>query len=136
MRGAIASRSSPAGKGVVSPGTKHDETIFLGDLMATCAEIIGQPLPDTAGEDSFSFLSVLRGSADAPPRPAVVHHSARGIFAVRDGRWKLIFGPGSGGWSYPKPGEEPPYALPVQLVRSGDRTLVNRKIWPTRTPKW
>lgn len=102
-------------KGVVSPGTKHDQTIFLGDLMATCAEIIGQPLPDTAGEDSFSFLSVLRGSADAPPRPAVVHHSARGIFAVRDGRWKLIFGPGSGGWSYPKPGEEPPDALPVQL---------------------
>ncbi len=102
-------------KGVVSPGSKFDRTIFLGDLMATCAEIIGYKLPDTAGEDSFSFLSALRGTPEAPARPAVIHHSARGEFAIRDGRWKLIFGPGSGGWSDPKPGEEPPDALPVQL---------------------
>jgi arylsulfatase A len=102
-------------KGVVAPGSKHDHTIFLGDLMATCAEIIRFKLPDTAAEDSFSFLSVLRGDKATPARPAVVHHSARGTFAIRDGRWKLIFGPGSGGWSDPRPGEEPPDAIPVQL---------------------
>lgn len=102
-------------KGVVAPGSKHDRTIFLGDLMATCAEIIRFKLPDTAAEDSFSFLSVLRGDKATPARPAVVHHSARGTFAIRDRRWKLIFGPGSGGWSDPKPGEEPPDAIPVQL---------------------
>ncbi len=102
-------------KGVVAPGTQHNGTICLADLMATCAEIIGHKLPDTAGEDSFSFLSALRGTQEAPPRPAVVHHSANGTFAIRDGRWKLILGPGSGGWSDPKPGKEPPDALPIQL---------------------
>jgi arylsulfatase A len=102
-------------KGVVAPGSQCHNTICLADLMATCAEMIGHNMPDTAGEDSFSFLSDLRGTRKTPVRPAVVHHSARGTFAIRDGRWKLIFGPGSGGWSDPKPGEEPPDALPVQL---------------------
>ena len=37
-------------------------------------------------------------------REATVHHSINGNFSIRKGDWKLLFSPGSGGWSYPKPG--------------------------------
>jgi hypothetical protein len=50
---------------------------------------------DTAGEDSFSFLSALAGdTADAAAkRSSIVHHSINGSFVIRDGNWKLAFCP-------------------------------------------
>lgn len=39
-------------------------------------------------------------------REATVHHSINGSFTIRRGEWKLLFAPGSGGWSEPKPGKE------------------------------
>ena len=37
----------------------------------------------------------------APPRESMIHHSSEGRFAIRQGRWKLLAWPGSGGWSSP-----------------------------------
>ena len=51
----------------------------------------------TDGEDSFSFLSVLHGKDDRFDRAPVIHHSVAGMFAIREGRWKLVAGNGSGG---------------------------------------
>jgi len=100
----------------VKAGTTSDRTICLTDFMATCAEIVGVSLPADAGEDSVSFLPTLLGRSDGPPRPAVVHHSINGSFAIREGNWKLVFCPGSGGWSAPRPGRDDTSALPlVQL---------------------
>lgn len=88
--------------GVVKPGDVSDETLCLTDLLATAAAIVGEPLPDDAGEDSFSFLPILQGSQlKKPIRDSVVHHSGRGVFAVRKGPWKLILGLGSGGFTRP-----------------------------------
>jgi hypothetical protein len=67
--------------------------------MATSAEIVGAKLPDNAGEDSVSLLPVLLGTAKEPVREAIVHHSIRGVFAIRQGQWKLEFCKDSGGWS-------------------------------------
>jgi arylsulfatase A-like enzyme len=89
--------------GKVAAGTKSEQLICLGDLMATCAELLGAKLPDNAGEDSVSILPALLGKAAQPLREAVVHHSIDGRFAIRQGRWKLELCPGSGGWS--KPGD-------------------------------
>ena len=36
---------------------------------------------------------------EGPKREAVVHHSISGLFAIRSGKWKLVDGAGSGGWS-------------------------------------
>jgi arylsulfatase A len=58
-------------------------------------------LPANAGEDSVTLLSLLRGETSRTPRPALVHHSENGSFAIRSGKWKLLLCPGSGGWSYP-----------------------------------
>lgn len=84
----------------IDPGTSSDEIICLTDLMATCAAIIGVDLPDNAGEDSYNLLPAFVGKGnDIPVREATVHHSVRGMFAIRQGEWKLIMGKGSGGWS-------------------------------------
>ncbi|MCE9610667.1 MAG: arylsulfatase [Chthoniobacter sp.] len=84
--------------GVTKPGSICRQLTCLTDLMATSAEVVGAQLPDNAGEDSFSILSLLK-QPERPVREAVVHHSISGVFALRSGAAKLIFGTGSGGWS-------------------------------------
>ncbi|MDF1812950.1 MAG: arylsulfatase, partial [Verrucomicrobiales bacterium] len=39
-----------------------------------------------------------------PLREALVSQSIGGQFAIRQGDWKLLLCPGSGGWSEPRPG--------------------------------
>ncbi len=64
--------------------------------MATCADILGEKLPDDAGEDSVSILPALRGEAETPLREAVVHHSINGSFAIRQGKLEAGALPGLG----------------------------------------
>jgi len=86
--------------GRIPPGTTSDETVGMTDLFATIAEITRESYSIEAGADSFSFKKVLFGEAfDTPVRGPIVHHSLSGMFAIREGNWKLIFGIGSGGFS-------------------------------------
>ncbi|MFO0846670.1 MAG: sulfatase-like hydrolase/transferase [Gemmataceae bacterium] len=104
--------------GRVKPGATSDQLVCLTDLLATCAEVVGERVPAGAGEDSVSLLSARTG-AKGPGREAVVHHSIDGSFAVRQGRWKLCLFPGTGGWSKPRPGKEDMGLPPVQLYDMG-----------------
>lgn len=91
----------------IETGFSSDETISTVDFMATTADLIGSTLPEDAGEDSYSFLPVLQQENYSKPlREATVFHSIEGRFAIRQGKWKLILWPGSGGWSFPRTGEE------------------------------
>lgn len=100
----------------VKAGTHSDQLICLTDLMATAADIVGAKLPDNAGEDSVSILPALEGKDKQPLREAAVHHSIRGAFSIRKDHWKLELCPGSGGWSFPKPGKDDLSQLPpIQL---------------------
>ena len=98
--------------GQIAPGSTREEVISLTDVFATVAEIVGKELPNHAAEDSFSLLPLLRGNPWARPRAAVTHHSIQGMFAIRDGRWKLVAGNGSGGREDPI-GQ--PFERPYQL---------------------
>ena len=95
----------------IKAGTSSEETICLTDLMATAAAIIGKEVPKNSAEDSYNILPALLGEARKDPiREATVHHSLSGMFAIRQGSWKLIVGRGSGGFTNPrrvkpKPGE-------------------------------
>ena len=100
----------------ITPGSTCADTICLTDLMATVAAILGYDLPDNAGEDSVSILPDLLGKSAGPVREATVHHSIDGSFSIRQGKWKLEFCPGSGGWSFPTPAEVLKLDLPrIQL---------------------
>jgi arylsulfatase A len=102
--------------GRVKAGATCDDTICLTDLMATVAAIVGEPMPGDMGEDSVSILPDLLGTAAGPVREATVHHSVNGSFAIRQGSWKLILCPDSGGWSPPRPGSPEAKGLsPLQL---------------------
>ena len=98
---------------VIKPGSKSDRVTVLGDIVATMADILDVRLPDDAAEDSVSFYSTLKGQTESSDvHEGIVHHSIDGNFAIRSGDWKLIFCPGSGGWSKPKNREAIQQGLP------------------------
>ncbi len=73
----------------IRPGSASVRLIGLQDLMATVAELIGEPLAADVAEDSESFLPALAGEA-SPTREHLVHRSVAGQLAIRSGDWKLI----------------------------------------------
>jgi arylsulfatase A len=102
--------------GQIAAGSEYPHPVGLIDLLATAADLLQVTLPVDAGEDSVSLLSVLQGRTRAPVRDTLVHHSVNGSFAIRQGRWKLLLCPDSGGWSAPRPGSPEADGLPpVQL---------------------
>jgi arylsulfatase A-like enzyme len=103
--------------GVVAAGSSSDATIGLIDVFATIAAVVGEPLTSEMAEDSVSFLPVLRKPGAPFDRgAALVMQSGTGLFAVREGTWKLCLSPGSGGLSAPRPGSPEEKDLPpVQL---------------------
>jgi len=80
--------------GKIKPGTVSDETICFTDMLATFAAIMGDTLPENAGEDSYNILPVLLGQKHKTPlREATVIENR----VIIQGDWKLIFGSGMGG---------------------------------------
>ena len=85
-------------------GSVCNEPINLVDVLATAAAIVGEKLPKSTegAEDSFSVLPAFLGQQTGKPlRQDMIVHSADGVFAIRQGHWKLIEGkpsrPGPGG---------------------------------------
>jgi arylsulfatase A-like enzyme len=74
-------------------------------------------MPPAACEDSVNILPALLGRKPARPlREATVHHSGLGEFGIRQGRWKLLLHPGSGGTNYrANPAFSGYYGQPIQL---------------------
>ncbi len=88
--------------GRIAPASQSDALVSLTDMLATFAAVVGAELPRDAGEDSYSLLPVLLGeNPETPLRDAAIHHSSDGMFAIRQGPWKLVEGRGSGGFTEP-----------------------------------
>ena len=89
--------------GQTPPNSVSEQLIELTDLLATCAALVGENLPEGMGEDSRNILpAMLNADPDSPVRDFAVHHSLWGKFAIRQGPWKLIEGRGSGGFTFPR----------------------------------
>ncbi len=79
--------------GRIAPGASSAHLLCLTDLLATAAEIVDAKLPESAGEDSLSFLPVLLGQPTTTALRKVAfiqgdqHDNA---IAVRANQWKLI----------------------------------------------
>ena len=73
--------------GQVEPGIS-DALVSQVDLYASIAALIGQPLPDQAGQDGENVLPALLGKS-AVGREYVIQEALKQI-AVRKGNWKYI----------------------------------------------
>jgi len=91
----------------IPSNTVSDEPILLNDLMRTIAGIIDYELPKEACEDSFDIRAALFNQTTSPIRDQMIFHSGNGMFAIRQGLWKLILGQGSGGGLLPSLKEGP-----------------------------
>lgn len=77
--------------GHVKPGTVCDLPICHTDIMATCAEIVGAPLPNNAAEDSTSFLAALLGRPSPSDSPRILLHETISLaLGIRYGQWKYL----------------------------------------------
>lgn len=97
---------------VIKPESQSIKTVCLTDIFATAAEIAKAKVESGIAEDSFSFLHALIGDETKSERPPVIHHSSAGMFSIRDGKWKLVLGNGSGGRQKPK---GKPFEKPYEL---------------------
>ena len=79
-------------KNTIKPNSVSDATISLGDLYATCAEIVGERVKNQ-GVDSYSILPELEGEKGKYTRPSSVYSDFAGRYAIRKGDYKLIFSP-------------------------------------------
>lgn len=83
--------------GTIAAGTENDRQWYVGDVMATAAELAGVPPP--AGLDSDSLVPALRGQGDGKDRWARRGRLYWEIYergtaqAVRFGKWKAIRAP-------------------------------------------
>ena len=78
--------------GKIKAGSTCGELICFTDIMATLASLLGEKLPNDAGEDSFDISPLLRGEKPASPiRTGMVHvNYGSYTLAIREGDWKLI----------------------------------------------
>ena len=89
--------------GNVPKNVSNDHLVSLMDLVPTLVSLLGRDLPDNAAVDSADFSATLLGRHhEQAPRPALINHSLHGMFAIREGPWKLIEGLGSGGFTPPQ----------------------------------
>lgn len=105
--------------GKIKPNTVTNRLTCQTDIFSTLAEITGHDVKSSEGVDSVSFLATLKDPAQKE-RDAIVSHSIRGAFAIRQGDWKLILCKGSGGWSAPRPGKAAKDAPRMQLFNLAD----------------
>lgn len=119
--------------GRIAAGSHSDEIICHTDLLGTVAAMLAVELPENAGEDSYNILpALLDDDYVAPIREAVVHLSSRHMSAIRQGRWKLIFGLGSGGFTPPHHLEPEPGRPRGQLYNIEADPLETENLWSER----
>ena len=77
--------------GKVPAGTVSDQVIGLTDVLASLAGILQVPLPADHAEDSFDVSrAFFEARPGRPVRDHVILQAADGVYAIRQGDWKLV----------------------------------------------
>ena len=76
---------------MVEAGRVSNALVGQVDVLATLADVLGADLLEGHGEDSVSFLHLLQDAEPAPSAREWLVNFGRSQYAVRQGRWKLIF---------------------------------------------
>ena len=82
----------------IEAGRVSNQLICLTDVFATVAALMGEEMPEWAGEDSVNQLPALLGETSDTLRSTMITQSNIGPMAIRHKEWKLIVDTtGSGG---------------------------------------
>ncbi len=119
--------------GVIPSNSENDATICTTDFMATCAELVSYSLKENEGEDSYSMLPLLTGK-ESYNRTSTVHHSKTGVFAIRQGDWKLVLLPNSGMGGNGKPAKVK-QVLPDYLLFNLEKDVAEKNNVAEEYPK-
>jgi arylsulfatase A-like enzyme/lysophospholipase L1-like esterase len=77
--------------GRIATNAISDALVCLTDWLSTTAALLDTNLPSSAGEDSVSFLPVILGPTNTQSaRSTLVSQDNQGVYAFRDGPWKLV----------------------------------------------
>ncbi|MCA8987491.1 MAG: arylsulfatase [Planctomycetaceae bacterium] len=76
--------------GIAQPGRTSETLMGQVDVLATMADLLQINLPDSAGEDSISFLPALKDPQAVLNRKPMVNHAANGRYSLTEGTWKVI----------------------------------------------
>ncbi len=99
--------------GYVKGTTVNTRMVYAGDLLATFADLLGNPLCENEGEDSYSFLSnMLDYKAPQVRKTLILASGSSGALIAIKGGWKYIEPAKPGRWPetyYPGvPGDKEP----------------------------
>ena len=72
------------------PVAISDQMFCLSDVIATCASLTGQKLPEDTGVDSLNQLPVILGQTRESLRTVEIEQGISGSMAIREGDWKYI----------------------------------------------
>jgi arylsulfatase A len=106
--------------GHVPAGVSSDTLVCLTDVLATVAELCGDPLDKKKHPDTVSLLPVLLQKNKAPVRDNLVTLSFGGFLTMQKGQWKAAFGTQwHGGHLSPKYGGKHPKSVPPDSPKLG-----------------
>ncbi len=75
-------------KNEIKSHSKNSNAISLGDLYATCSELVNAKTDANQGLDSYSILQLLKGGNNYD-REVSIYNNFAGHFSVRKGDWKM-----------------------------------------------
>lgn len=76
--------------GQVEANVVSDKTFCLTDIITTFADIVGDTLPENAGEDSFSMLPLLKSTTRTFNRAPIIYHNSSRKMGIRKDDWVYI----------------------------------------------
>lgn len=115
--------------GVTPEGEECGMLVGLLDWQATLAEGLNLPRTTPLGLDGVQFFDILDRPDGWKARESLVHHSGDGMFAIRRGKWKLIQGLGSGGFTRPARSEPTHDQPPGQLYDLDNDPSESVNLW-------
>ncbi len=77
--------------GKIKPGIVSDEIVTNMDFYPTFAKLAGGPLPQNLKIDGKNVMPLLTGRVDQSPHEAYFYYKYTNLYAVRSGRFKLVF---------------------------------------------
>ena len=119
--------------GVVPHGSVNRDPVSLIDFYAGFAAILHDSAPESAIDSYNIYEALIGGKMDS--NRILVHHSARGLFAIRQGSWKLINGRGSGGFTQPVEWIMQPGEPEGQLYNLDTDMSETKNLWSSHTEK-